>query len=360
MSPLVSIITLSYNNSQFYKSYLESVINQTYNNIELLICDDCSDYFVEDEIEVFINANKRENIKNVIIEKNNVNLGVVKNYKKAISRASGEIIFYVAIDDMLYDNQVVEDVVKYFETHDERIFTGYREEFDETGMKRIRPYPHEVDLLCSKNRAEIYKKLIRYNFIIGACTPFKKSLVEEYGFLNEKYKHLEDWPRYLNLLSQGENIGFYNRRLIKYRQGGITTNEHINSDVLRDFGMTRRCYWGKEYKNLLVNIALKKKIIGWGASGDFIASYDKWCHYTNTEVSYLVDKNKCLWNTEVNGVKVYPIDRLEDENKEEIFILVFSMAYYIQIANELEEMGFIEGVNFELVCKNMVMGIEYI
>ena len=110
----ISVITLSYNNLDYYSGCLKSIISQTYDNIEWILCDDCSESFDEKEIREFLDKDSG-NLKNIIIHHNNENLGVVKNYRQAIDMATGEYIFYLAIDDMFYDENVLSDVMEYIQ-----------------------------------------------------------------------------------------------------------------------------------------------------------------------------------------------------------------------------------------------------
>ena len=152
------------------------------------------------------------------------------------SASTGDIIFYLAIDDMLYDNKVIADVVTYFENNDCQIATGIRQLMQPNGSMTdtFLPTPEERKYLQTKNTKYIYNTLISANYIAGACTPFTKKLYEEYGFPTG-YTHLEDYPRYLTLLSKGVLIHFIDRPLIIYRLGGITSNYQLTPALAQDF-----------------------------------------------------------------------------------------------------------------------------
>jgi glycosyltransferase involved in cell wall biosynthesis len=339
---------------------LSTLVSQTYQDIELIILDDCSEGFLKDEILEYLNNNARSNLTNLIVEQNQHNLGVIKNYEKALSLATGEYIFYLAIDDMLYDEKVLEDVVDFFHTGSYKIFTGLREEISSNGNKIIKPRSHEVQFMKSNNRQSVYNKLLRYNFIVGACTPFKRELITQYGFVDNGYKHLEDWPRYLSLLEKGVDIGIYDRLLIRYRKGGITSSDVLHPDIIRDFAKMRKDFYKDKFENLVKCMKEKKKIIGWGAAGDFIISHKKWSQYSGREIEYLVDSDANKWGTEIEGIPVHAPQILSEEHKEDIFIIVYSADFYIVIAERLEGLGFIEERHFELVCKNLINVLDVI
>lgn len=125
MEERISVITLAYNNLEYYEECLKSIVEQKYKEIEWILCDDCSENFiyVEKDIRKYLKEHKG-NINNVIIHHNKKNMGVVKNYEQAVKMASGEYIFYLAIDDMFYDEYVLSDVVKYFKKTNYEIFGG--------------------------------------------------------------------------------------------------------------------------------------------------------------------------------------------------------------------------------------------
>ncbi|MEF9991467.1 MAG: glycosyltransferase [Romboutsia sp.] len=227
MKDLVSIIIMIYNNKSFLNEALDSVFMQEYDNIEIIISDDCSNNFDEsdiDDITNYIEANKGDNVKNYLITKNKNNLGVIKNYNKCIVLSSGKYIMYLSGDDTFYDKTVVSDVVDFFENSDYLIATSY---LNPIGPGRD-SYPikdfirNNVDYLQGNPR-DLYLRLSNDNFIAGANTYFKKELIEKYGLYDEDYILLEDWPRYLNLSRRGCPLGLIDRFTINYRLGGVTT-----------------------------------------------------------------------------------------------------------------------------------------
>ena len=108
----VSIVTVSLNKKEFLEDCITSLINQTYKNIEYVIIDGGSN---DGSLEIF---NKyRGKIKKLVAEKDN---GIFDAMNKGIDLASGEIVYFLNSDDRFFDNNVVENVVKYF-TEDETV-----------------------------------------------------------------------------------------------------------------------------------------------------------------------------------------------------------------------------------------------
>ena len=106
---------LSYNNFQYIYEAVDSVLKQTYSPIELLISNDGSPDFKAEELKEYIERKKSSNIVHVDIHNNAKNLGTVRNVESARQRASGEFIMYMAADDALFDETVLQRYVSEFD-----------------------------------------------------------------------------------------------------------------------------------------------------------------------------------------------------------------------------------------------------
>jgi glycosyltransferase involved in cell wall biosynthesis len=109
--PLVSVIITSYNRQDLISKTIESVISQNYNNLEIIIIDNCS----TDQSDGIIQSYAR-NYPNIVYLKNDNNLGFVKSLFKAINFSKGEYFTHVSSDDYLIkDNFIKEAIEKSFE-----------------------------------------------------------------------------------------------------------------------------------------------------------------------------------------------------------------------------------------------------
>ena len=93
--PLVSIALCIYNGERFLKEQLETLVNQTYKNIEIVAVDDCST-----DSSVLILETYKAKYPFINIHRNARNLGYVKNFEKAISLCKGDFIALSDQDDI--------------------------------------------------------------------------------------------------------------------------------------------------------------------------------------------------------------------------------------------------------------------
>lgn len=223
---IFTVIILSYNNLQYIEECLQSVLNQDYKYIEIIVSDDCSDNFDMIKIEKYINDNKKDNIVSFIINRNEKNLGIVRNLNKAIKLATGNYFMNLACDDKIYDKNVISDIVVFFEKTGHLAITGFIEWCNEDMEKLNRHYPdkYTMEYVNNKKPIEVYKKLCEGNFLAGPGFSYSSELISLYGYYDEEYKFIEDYSRYLYLTRNGCCIGFMDRIIISYRVGGISTS----------------------------------------------------------------------------------------------------------------------------------------
>lgn len=107
-SVLVSILMTAYNREKYIEEAIQSVLAQSYSNLELIIVDDCSS---DKTVSVVGEYSQKDN--RIRLYLNEVNLGDYPNRNRAASHAKGEILMYVDSDDTI-NPDAVEYVVTCF------------------------------------------------------------------------------------------------------------------------------------------------------------------------------------------------------------------------------------------------------
>ena len=239
---LVSILVLSYNNLQYLNQCLDSILQQDYPYIEIIISDDFSGNFQKDEIERYINDNKKENIVNYIISQSACNLGLVKNINNAIKLATGNYFVNIACDDVFFDYQVISSIVQFYSVTNYLVSVGFVAMFDEQLKVCLGTTPtREYIKYLYGNPIDCYRVFCQGNFIPSPGMSYRRELINKYGMYDENYKLLEDYPRWLYLTRNGCSIGFLDRYVVKYRQGGISSNrdDNIAKVLMEDLALAR-------------------------------------------------------------------------------------------------------------------------
>ncbi len=97
MKPLVSIICISYNHERYIIEALKSVFDQSYENLEIIICDDSSTDSSQQVIRDFVAG--KENIK---LQLNSSNIGYTSTFNQAFDLSKGDYIVDFALDDVMH------------------------------------------------------------------------------------------------------------------------------------------------------------------------------------------------------------------------------------------------------------------
>ena len=209
--PLVSILIPTYNRPEYFKIALESAINQTYPNIEIIIGDDSTDNQTENLVKEYINK-----FKNIKYYHNKENLGQFDNDLKLINLASGEYINFLMDDDVFEQNKIA-TMMKYFIEDSEgtlSVVSSNRKLIDQNG-NFIKNFISDEDSPCftdfkgdGMRTAEIMCKL-NWNLIGEPSTPlFRKSkLTEPFGtYNNRRFICNVDMASWYTLLKNGDCI----------------------------------------------------------------------------------------------------------------------------------------------------------
>ena len=109
--PLVSVLMTAFNREKYISEAIESVVNSTYNNWELIIVDDRSSDLTFDIAKKYAMQDER-----IRVYRNDVNLGDYPNRNKAAEYAKGEYLKYLDADDVIYSHGLevmVNSMLKY-------------------------------------------------------------------------------------------------------------------------------------------------------------------------------------------------------------------------------------------------------
>jgi len=224
--PLFSVIILHYNQEHFLDTALNSLFIQKYSNIQLVFADDTSTELDVKRLKKYVEENKTKNIKEVIYQINNTNSGTVKNINNALDKCKGEYILFFAADDALYDENVLLNFKKEFDSlpTTEMVVTAQCYMYDKYLNEIFNKFVNasEATKLNSVSSFEQFKKIIMGCYYAMGATAFKKELFKKLGKFNERYKIIEDWAYQLYITRNNVKINFANFVALQHRDGGVS------------------------------------------------------------------------------------------------------------------------------------------
>ena len=238
MNKLLSVIVLSYKNIDGVFKTLESVLQQDYGNIEIIVSDDGTPDFSEyiDKIENYVNENKKKNISNFLINAIKVNGGTVKNINSAINLSKGDYIKLISAEDIFSKKEALSTFVSFLEDSDYKIaFCKMRGVTPEGEYKyNLLSCESDYDLLKSYSVEQTLKRLYRRCFLPAPGAIFKKELFEENGLFKEDTRLIEDYPYWMHLAMNGVAFGYIDEVLIDYKLSGVSSAGSYSEMFMQD------------------------------------------------------------------------------------------------------------------------------
>jgi len=215
--PLVSVICVCYNHAKYVVEALQSVINQSYSNVELIVIDDASSDGSQQVINQFIKDHR-----SVVFISNQKNLGYCKSFNKAFNQCSGSFIIDLSADDLLMQKRI-ELGLDEFSKRDESFGVNFTnaENIEESGLSINFQYENSGKI----PEGDIYSDLLARYFISAPTMMFKRQVMEELGGYDEEldYEDFDFWVR----SSRKFKYCYTDKVLVKKRRvlGSLSSNQ---------------------------------------------------------------------------------------------------------------------------------------
>lgn len=240
--PTVTIYILVYNNAEELPATVASVMKQTYADAEVIISDDGSQNYDVSILERYA-AELRKKYGQVRINLNETNVGTVKHLNRVLHMAEGTYLISCSSGDTFAGEDTVEKIVSAFQRQKTLLLTSRR--LDVTPKKeKVRP-PALTGLLLKAAPGMLLDYMVKKkNVISGCCTFYQKELFERYGYFDERYHLVEDYPYYVMLLQKKVRFGWSAMVSVRHRMGGVSTGR-IHPSIYKDIELMRSL-WKKE------------------------------------------------------------------------------------------------------------------
>lgn len=227
--PIVSIIIPNYNHARYLKQRIESILNQGFDDFEMIILDDCS----TDESKALITSfSKNEKVE--VCKFNSKNSGsTFKQWKKGIQLAKGKYIWIAESDDYC-DSSFLSSTIEILENdhsvglvycqsnivdeHNEYLFNE-RAWFDQLDDHRW------VNSFKTNGLEHVFKHMTDYNTIPNAsAVVFRRELIQLKDIPTD-FKYSGDWYFWINLLSK-TNLFYIDKPLNYFRSSNQSTRSN--------------------------------------------------------------------------------------------------------------------------------------
>ena len=214
--PLISIITVVFNGVKTLEQTIQSVLNQSYKNIEYIIVDGLSTDGTLDIIKKY-----EDKISYWVSESDN---GLYDAMNKGVSRASGEIIGLINSDDW-YELNAVELIVKTYKANSEKkIFHGDRYDISKDGVKTIRKFHSSNFKFLYYGMTYNHPSMFMHKDIYKKCS-YNTSLIalSDYQFVLTQFIKNKDLFKYIP------------KTYVNYRLDGISAQMSLGQRLSEGF-----------------------------------------------------------------------------------------------------------------------------
>lgn len=190
--PLISVVIPVYNGEKTIKNTIESVLNQTFSDFELIVVNDGS----QDSTLVAINEIKDARIRVF----SSPNSGVSASRNRGLAEAKGEFISFLDADDLWTPDKLESQLKALQKNPQAAVAYSWSDWIDESGQF-LRAGGH---ITVNGNA---YEKLLLRDFVESGSNPLiRKQALEEVGTFDESLAFAEDWDLWLRLAARYEYV----------------------------------------------------------------------------------------------------------------------------------------------------------
>lgn len=215
----ISVALCTYNGAEFISEQLESILNQTVSINEIVVCDDAS----TDRTWQLILSWQKKYPKIIRPIRYESNIGYIKNFEKAISLCTGDIIFLSDQDDVWYEYKV-EKILEMFLSNPECEMVASDAEITDVKLKRSNTtlLRGRGDLTFN-NKSSFHKKYDR-SFFYGCTLAIRSSFLEFVLPIPKSWGH-DNWIGFIATMTGNTKIVPETLMLYRNHVGGAGNNE---------------------------------------------------------------------------------------------------------------------------------------
>ncbi len=228
MTPEVSVVMPVYNSEEHLRESIESILNQTFEDFEFIIIDDCSQDKSKEIVKEYASRDDR-----IRLMENEENRGVAYSLNKGIENARSKYIARMDADDISHE-QRLEKQYSFMEDNEEVVVLGTRawnidDEGNEVGERNV-PETHE----------DVMNTIPLMSPMIHPSVMMRKEEIKEIGSYDKGLDNTQDYDLWFRCASQGYKLYNLQERLLYYRlEKGRSFRHRITSAKVRWKGCKR-------------------------------------------------------------------------------------------------------------------------
>jgi glycosyltransferase involved in cell wall biosynthesis len=223
--PLISVIVAVFNGAKTLQRCIDSVANQTYSNIELVIIDGGSS---DGSVEILQN-----NTDKITYWESKPDRGIYHAWNKALDYVHGEWICFLGSDDYFWDSNVIKNIVEYIDRNPTecRVLYGRARFVDDNGiaLKDVgEPWEDIKDL---------FRECMSFHH---GGTLHHRTLFQKHGIFDESFRIAGDYDFLLRELKSGDAQFIPDLILVAFQVGGISSDPQNKMICFKENARARR------------------------------------------------------------------------------------------------------------------------
>lgn len=215
--PTVSVVIPTYNRANLVSRAIQSVLNQTYQDFEIIVVDDAS----KDDTKIVVN---NFNDDRIIYVQHEINKGGGASRNTGIKKAQGDYIGFLDDDDEWLPEKLEKQIIKFQHSSEKvgLVYSGFFYVLEKNDKIMSEVYPS-----LSGN---VYVELLK-GCILGSPTPLiKKSSFQKAGLFDEELPSCQDWDMWIRI-SKYYEFDFVPEILAKHHVHGKQISVNLDSKV---------------------------------------------------------------------------------------------------------------------------------
>jgi glycosyltransferase involved in cell wall biosynthesis len=257
MKPKVSVILPCYNHVRYVEDSVDSILNQTYGDFELIIIDNYSDDGTGELVKSLEKKDKR--IRAVY---HSTNMGIGASINEGFALAKGDVIALTSSDDLWHPTKLEEQVAVLGNKKDFDVVHSDAEIIDGSGRKTGKTIRSMYRLRPDDASGDLFETLTRSNVCCTSTILFRRCCLDTCNKFDIRLRYAHDWWFFITL-SKKHKFYYVNSVLVSYRIHG--------TNLTRNFNLVYSDYWlihswladmGIEPKRHLISAAFAAAVVG--------------------------------------------------------------------------------------------------